>query len=495
MNKKTFHLIVVLVFLLCGSVFSQGAQIDVAVDFPTDSAEINLENVVNPYDWNMTTKPEEFVILSMDGINIPVRIKTEEFILTGPKVGVFRFYNGKVASVTRIQQNQINSKPICVPPRCQQNYRPKYRPTLFVTIGGFSLERSGVAEWQNLLDSKLMALSASLPYKHFAVDWESNKQIGSQVDDTAEAIKQFLSGQDDLWNVVMIGYSRGGIFAHNLSGRLASEGNIKNLHVALLDPTAVPIFGDLYPTQNNLGISGYLKFDGLPFSYVSASTVSDKMISGYNNYGLAGHQVIYCVSCSNNSSHTKYAYDWVMNDFEQFGSQLLDVSDKDIYILSEPSGMEVLTISVSDIDVQLDATCSEGEQASCTLNGSITLGPLTTVSLRNVVSKTGIDVSVAAGIASAAAIVRRDQITLEQSDITSAQSVIVSNEGLQSEHDILFGSGEIRTKVDKYGGSVRVAVGGFNIFNESIGPLDAIIPGASKVKSSIEDLSDPLDLW
>ncbi|ARU28976.1 hypothetical protein [Cellvibrio sp. PSBB006] len=495
MSKKNFYSVVVLMFMLCGSAFSQGAQIDVAVDFSADTAEISLDNVVSPHEWSMSTKPEEFVILSMDGINIPVRIKTEEFILTGPKVGVFRFYNGKVSSVTRIQQNQIAPKTICTPPRCYHHSRPTHRPTLFVTIGGFSLERSGVAEWQNLFDSKLMALSANLPYKHFAVDWESSKQIGSQTVDVAEAIKQFISGQNDLWNVVLIGYSRGGIFAHDLSSRLAGVGNIKNLHVALLDPTAVPIFGDLYPTQNNLDMSGYLKFDGLPFSYVSASTVSDKTISGYNNYGLGEHKIVYCASCSNNSSHTKYAYDWVVNDFEQFSSQLLDINDKGSYILSEPSGMEVLTVSVSDIEVQLDASCTGGEEASCTLNGSITLGPLTTVSLRNVVSKTGIDVSVATGIASAAAIVRRDQIAIEQSDITSAQSVIVSSEGLQTEHDILFGSGEIRTKVDKYGGSVRIAVGGFNIFNESIGPLDAIIPGASKVKSLIEDLSDPFDFW
>lgn len=487
--KFSKSIIFLLSVFFAGQGFSQEEQVDVSVGFPVNNAEVRLEIAEAPYDWAMSNTPPKIIILSAGDIDIPIQISTGEFLLSDVNAGVFKFYDGKLSSITR---NKINTITPTAAPTCPQpcTINTKYRPTLFVSIQGLDIDTESVDAWQNALDLKLMAMSNQLHYKHFAIDWQATRQILPQAIDAADAIKYFLSAQDYQWNVVLIGHSRGGIFAHELSKLLIGNSKIKKLHAVLLDPTAAPLVSDLYPTEKASGVLGYLKYDGQTFSGVQAGTVADQPILGYNNYGIGNNLAVYCNSCSAAESHSRYASDWLANAsaFNEVKVQILNASDMGSFVYKEASGMDILVLKTSDINVALTSQCTDGDAASCAVNGSLTLGPATTVSIYNMISLSGVDASVATAVASATAVIRQDQITIEQTDLFQSQSISVTGSGLNVYNSILFGNGSIKSKVDKTGGSISINVGDYNIPVESIGPLDAIIPGSSHVKSSLKKI-------
>lgn len=492
MLMKNFKIVVFLWFtLIVNHVHSQDAQVDVVVDFPTiqNNAKVKLESGVSPYNWIMSSTPPKIILISSGDVDIPIQVSTGEFILSDSNAGVFKFYDGKISSATINTVNKITAipQPNCSP-QCPSN--TKYRPTLFVSIQGLDIDTESIDQWQSDLDLTLMKMVNSLHYRHIAIDWQATRQILPQAIDAADAIKLFLSTQDYPWNVVLIGHSRGGIFAHELSKLLTGNGNIKNLHVMLLDPTAAPLVGDLYPIEKAPGAFGYLKFDGQIFSYLQAGTVADRTILGYDNYGAGGNQKVFCPGCNPDDSHKRYAADWLVstNGFNEVKSSILKSTDMGVFSYKEESGMEILTLTTSDFNVALTSECTDADAGSCSVNGTLTLGPATSVSLYNMISFDGVDVSVATAAASASAVIRRDQIAIEQTDLFTSNSVSVTSAGLTTNNRILFGNGDVKTKIDKSGGSVRINVGGHNIVDESIGPLDSIIPGTSHIKSELKKL-------
>lgn len=496
MLMKTFKTVVCLLLtFIVGQAYSQDEQVDVVVDFPTiqNNAQAKLEPGASPYNWEMSSTPPKIILISSGDLDIPIQVSTGEFILSDSNAGVFKFYDGKISSATINTVNKITAvpQPNCSP-HCPSN--TKYRPTLFVSIQGLDIDTESIDQWQSDLDLTLMRMVSSLHYRHIAIDWQATRQILPQAIDAADAIKLFLSTQDYPWNVVLIGHSRGGIFAHELSKLLAGNDNIKNLHVMLLDPTAAPLVGDLYPTEKAPGVFGYLKFDGQIFSYLQAGTVADRTILGYDNYGVGDNQKVFCPGCNPDDSHKRYAADWLadVNGFNQVKSRILKPTDTGFFSYKEESGMEILTLTTSDFNVALTSVCTDTdtdtETGSCSVNGTLTLGPGTSVSLYNMISLDGVDVSVATAAASASAVIRRDQIAIEQTDLFTSNSVRVTSSGLATNNRILFGNGDVKTKIDKSGGSVRINVGGHNIVDESIGPLDAIVPGANHVKSELKKL-------
>ncbi|RYZ96350.1 MAG: hypothetical protein EOO68_16975, partial [Moraxellaceae bacterium] len=448
--------------------------VDTSVRFPSNAAETQLNVDGTPQNWLISSTPPKFTLISIGDINVPIKISTGEFIISDAQAGIFKFYDGKVSSVTPTTVNTVTRKPNCYTNMCNplaDAQAPKYRPTLFVSIKGFSLN-SGVEDWQTeILDPKLIMLADKLHYKHFALDWDASRQILSQAIDMADYLSVFLANQDYAWNVVLIGHSRGGIFAHELSKLLAGNNKIKNLHAILLDPTTAPMFGDIYPTQKPSDVSGYLKYDGRSFVGITFGTVSDRQISGYNNYGQNNFLTNFRSNESDEISHNNYAQDWVNNSFTQLLPNILHTNDMGSFKEKVSTGYETITLRTEDIENTLSTICNSDE-TSCTLNGQITLGQGTTVSISNMVSKNGLDASIATAAGSATAIIRRDQIRVEQSTLIDSQSIIVNNAGISSSFNVGYGNDGVQARIGKDGGSISITIGGKNIPLESLGPLE-----------------------
>ncbi len=406
---------------------------------------------------------------------------SSEYKLSSPTLGVVRINNGQVSSATRTPLDVLTTPS---PTRA-------IRPTLFISIPGanFSAPYHGTTPWQTQLSSKLSTLINTSQYKHFMVDWESLKPMQGQVNDVSDAVKEFLRTKQYAWDVVIVGHSRGGVFAHELAKRLAGYSKISKLHSLLLDPTAATSFGDVYPTQAASGSFGYLKYDGLPFSaYGTFTTFSDQLILGYTNYGLNNFQALLTSSGDPQVSHENYPYDWLQRtDVQGFGTALTNVlATKDngsgSFVVDGDSGNDVVVAtSQATIGVDLDAQCVG---PACTFQGTLTVGPLGTVTLSGMVATQGVDAAVSTAFASASAVLRRDQIMLMSTDLFSfsSQSQRINLSGITVNNTILNGYVTISNQLSLTQVNVSVKIGNINVPVVSHTPLDVIIPGASVIK-------------
>ncbi len=183
--------------------------------------------------------------------------------------------------------------------------------TLYISLCGFQVEATisgdGLCDWQKDLNTKAINHSNSQNYrfKHFRVDWDTHRKNRNQVADLAEMVEDFLSDRIDDWDVVIVGHSRGGIFAHELSTKLAGKSHIDNLHIYLLDPTAATVLHDIYtrdqPKSHSSGTAS-LYYDNEEFIDIedagvlgdcALGTVSDRTIQGYASKVLDyGHAML-----------------------------------------------------------------------------------------------------------------------------------------------------------------------------------------------------------
>jgi pimeloyl-ACP methyl ester carboxylesterase len=167
----------------------------------------------------------DLVLIYNDGLSIPIEIMAPTLELTHEEFGVFSVSGGAMRSVSGI--------PVTGASLQVDTYNN--RPTLFVSIGGakgldvetgnIDLRKGdGIGDWQRRegttrdLTSKIInAVGADHQYAYMFVDWYSSRQIRPQVKDLARYIKQFLGKRAQKWDVAVVGHSRGGILAHELS--------------------------------------------------------------------------------------------------------------------------------------------------------------------------------------------------------------------------------------------------------------------------------------
>ncbi len=404
---------------------------------------------VNDGEW-LIDYQHEIVLISNDGLNIPVETKEPTLELTHNNLGVFSFSNGMMRSVTGVPVAGVATidPATNAPVQVFDN-----RPTLFISIGGAKGLANdvggirlgeGLASWQRTEATDdidfgqriIEGVDEDHQYAYMFVDWYSSRQSRPQVNDLARYVKQFLSNRKNIWDVAIVGHSRGGVLAHELSKKIVANDKINNLHTLLLDPTAAPLWGDAFPaykaTSNKtshyaVNISDDQNFiDSLG---VGLTTVSDGNISGFQN------------TIMENTTHRKIPTDWLKNGVQAWMQNIIALKagaggtfplEQDIV---DGNIIEVTIKIDHDINLDGDITINEDE---IEILGVVEVGPL---SASQYISINGNGAVVTANvlIASAAASLNEDSAKIHASTGSEGYGVSLQNKTLTVENTIFYG--------------------------------------------------------
>ena len=344
-------------------------------------------------------------------------------------------------------------------------------PTLVVTIPGYNGDAllvgagNGRAGFQSDVYNEVLrrytnsddgcSIISNSYVEVWSVDWDSARDNGRQVRKLVDRISAFLEKQSVSWDVVVIGYSRGGIFEHDL----VSEINpylYGNIFLALLDPTAALTWQDDFPRKKSPNIPNNFSsnlYDGEAFlGYgFSAHTVSDKNISNYD--------VNKAVDYSN--SHMTFADDWVDNsgiygmesffdyvDSVKFSTPMNGVASKgysscfgDDYNLMSPGDTCSLVVRItSPQSLRLDGSfvfSNGGFESSMNVSiGGFQVGYI------NVMNSEGVEQSISTPVAASSFIISRERASLSYSGFISSVDLSLSSEdGITIDNSILFTGG------------------------------------------------------
>lgn len=371
------------------------------------------------------------------------------------------------------------------------------RPTLFISLCGFELgsasdiadpNGSGGCNWQGELDVQLLKIP-DYQYKHFAVDWDTHASNRTQVDDLADVVKDFLQARQYAWDVVVVGHSRGGIFAHDLTRELVGNSKITNLHTFLLDPTTAPILGDFYPTYKYEAYPtihyGSLLYDGDLFADVSSlGTESDRDIPGYTNYGRYDYLF-------SGTTHGEFPWDWIggtgVQGLNHALADILAVKTPGVFNLDGTTGMEVIRISRPDnFSFEGDIDFSNG---NVRVWGELTVGGVPTT-IDASFGADGIQVGGAVGLVGATQLViTKDRFVISESRFLTSYYVSIGGGELSATFDISVLRSDITANSDEVYWELQVGNGTIS----GTVPTDLIFPGASLYADAYDYVGDALE--
>lgn len=316
--------------------------------------------------------------------------------------------------------------------------------------------------WQTILDTRIRhyALASDSQYAHFIVEWQSDESNRNQVKDLARTINDFLEDKKYKWDVVITGFSRGGIFAHDVSKRLADNDKVQNLQTVLLDPTAASPFNDIYPSS---GVSvkngkhiGYVYYDNKDFlsdlDTLNLRTISDKKIPGYTNNGRNDFY-------KSVSDHEAIRDKWVdpiqsILDFSTVWNDLLNLKTASGYSADGNSGTVVVTIKQSSVYVDLDFSVESGQ---VTVSGELNLGKAGTAGIHYQGSLDSFEVQSNTVLNSAYLSIDKDRAEVAASIGVTDINSSLSSSGFEHSYETL-GIFETNTEVSLTGfkGDVRI---------------------------------------
>lgn len=373
-----------------GLVKTVNAQVSVT---DNSASTVTFTDAPSTKPWVMSAE-HTVVTMPVSDMIIPVKTNKSTIVLTHQDLGRFVLSDGVMKSVTRtpVVVTAVNST---------GSY--SFRPTLFVTLPGFNFHPY-VTRWQHdavipnvqvAIDSVSSATSVrNSQYVHFEVNWDSDETIIGQLDDLAHVVNGFLQSRAYAWDVVIMGHSRGGIFAHQLAEKIRGHKNIHNMHTFLLDPTAALFLTDRYPSTNFSSARAFnsLFYDNWSFSYVDLITSSDTKIPGYTNYGLGEADYIRRYR-PEKDSHADFANDWVADTNLGLERALNDIWKNKIagsFASDGESRWEMVTIRRADIAFTgIGVNC---EADNCTIDGALVLGPITS-SINIMVGRDGVAIA------------------------------------------------------------------------------------------------------
>ncbi len=448
------RVIAVLMLLICAS---------------TQAADIS----VNDGEW-LIDYEHDIVLISNDGLNIPIETKKPTLELTHDELGVFSFSNGMMGSVTGVPVAGVSWKE----PETDSTAEVfDNRPTLFISIGGAKglgndvgglRLGEGLSPWQitvneddiDFAERIVEEVNGNHQFAYMFVDWYSSRQSRPQIKDLARYVEQFLSKRQNTWDVAIVGHSRGGILAHELSKEIVANEKINNLHTLLLDPTAAPLWGDSFPAYKAssnktnhyaINISDDKKFiDSLG---IGLTTVSDENISGYQNTSMA------------NTNHNDITSDWLNSGVQAWIQNIISLKTNtgDAFPLEldiVDGNLIEVTIKIDhDIYLDGDVTINEDE---IEIWGVVEVGPL---SASQYISVNGDGAVVAANIliASAAASLNEDSAKIHASTGSEGYGASLQNKTLTVENTTYFGLAGTSFSVGEDGLDISV-----NILTEDI---------------------------
>lgn len=447
---------------------------DLAVWEPVPSTVVSSANIVQ-------AQLSHFSLYAL-ALEVPAKIANESWTaeaagnivtLVNEQYGRITFSDGTVRAVTKTPVTTVT-------PSVGQYSK---RPTLFISLCGFELNSasdlsdpngSGGCNWQGELDVQLLKI-ADYQYKHFAVDWDTHASNKTQVGDLADVVRDFLRARQYAWDVVVVGHSRGGIFAHDLTRELVGNNKISNLHTFLLDPTAAPILADAYPRYKYDASPtihyGSLLYDGDLFADVSSlGTESDRDIPGYTNYGRRDYLF-------SGTTHGEIPWDWLgatgVQGLDHALADILAVKDSGAYDLDGTTGMEIIRISrPDDFSFEGDIEFSNG---NFRIWGELTVGGVPTT-IDASFGDDGIQVGGAVGLVGATQLViTQDRFVTSQSQFLTSYYVSIGGGEITATVDISVLRSDITANSDEVYWELQVG-------NESISgtvPTDLLFPGAS----------------
>jgi pimeloyl-ACP methyl ester carboxylesterase len=388
-------------------------------------------------EWNVETE-HEIVLIHNDGLPIPIQTVEPRIVLEHDSGSVFSFTDEGMSSAT-LNKSVAFTTPSGVPPTFSK------RPTLFITIPGFNGFQGGnfnkgedTQPWQHNVDSVINATVTQYQYKHLAVDWQSTRSNRTQVRDVASLVKNYLKNKTYKWDVVVIGHSRGGVFAHELSKKLVNMSKVNSVHSTLLDPTAsTAAHGDHYPRRRVRGSNDYygtLLYNGTPFddkyTQMKVGTVSDENIPGYNNYGRNDFRRSF--------KHGDFPYAWISDSSAGLNRLLDDVLAKKSngsYLLEEGyGGMDVIKVRTPE-DIYLSGEIDIGKD-HVEIAAQLQLGP-SVAHARIYADGNGVEASAGVIIAAAQVGITKDKAYFESNNLISSYSASLDRDKIAVEVNVV----------------------------------------------------------
>lgn len=424
--------------------------------------------VVNDGEWEINYQ-HELVMLANDGIAVPIETVAPTFNVTHNKYGAFSISRGSMTSATSI--------PVGGASTLQENYNN--RPTLFISIGGakniteglLGLDESGngVHSWQrsdglDLSDIITNTINQNHQFAYMYVDWHSLRQSKPQVKNLAEVVSEFLENRTHVWDVAVVGHSRGGVFAHELSRYLVKNEKISNLHTLLLDPTAAPSWGDSYPsykhTSNKTNHYANNLIDGNKFmKYVTVTTFSDERISGYDHAVMDDtgfeHEEDYKTDHGNITTHwlkRGYAQAWIQKiiNLKQGSGQTYSAETD----LSSNNIRQVTIKFKSELVWDGDMSIS-GDKVE--VSGTLQVGAVS-ASQHLYIDGNGAEVTANVIVASAAAAISEDKASISSSAGTNSYVMSLEDKNISGQQMYFFGSGGISYSVGEDGLNININI-------------------------------------
>lgn len=444
----------------------------------SDSSTTNIKfSDTETGSWNLSYSPNEVIIIPMDGINIPIEINKPKLDLVHSDRGRFSFSGRSMVGLTHtpVLKNAI-----------PQGTTFRFRPTLFVSIPGFNINSQTLDDWQYDLQTVISNLPSednvrNSQYKHYAVKWDSDEWAKKQIESFGEDLNDFLNNRSIPWDVVIIGHSRGAIFAHELAEEILGNSNIDHLHTILLDPTATIGFGgvnDFYPLYKRECSScsnhyGSLFYDGYYFAWATEfTTVGDNKISGYNNYGRGITDHLFDAGPID-TSHQQFGEKWVADT-----AQGLERAVGDIWAKKDPGtfypdpvgeAFVVVAIFQDDIYGEFNVEIANG---NLYIDGALIVGPVG-AQVNLLAGKEGLEASLVVLVAAAQIKIRDGHIAASANVALANASADISQDGgnlqisvLGSGGDIVVGSGDVTVSGDVGGSngvSVEIGTSGANV--------------------------------
>lgn len=139
------------------------------------------------------------------------------------------------------------------------------RPTLVVLTQGAHIGETAYKTyaWQKHVAfeaTKILDAADSQTHVMY-VQWDSMSPNTDATSQVAGRIEKFLAARANRWDVLMVGHSRGAIFNHEMSSRLADHDKVVHLQHIMIDPTASISMGDNYPQTVDRDVDRAVVYD------------------------------------------------------------------------------------------------------------------------------------------------------------------------------------------------------------------------------------------
>lgn len=483
-------------------------QSSLTLAFPYEDLPDYEKNSANLWKGSYS---HEIVPISNGDILIPVQTLAPTYTLSNPTEGVFDISTGGVSSVTRHPEELAFT--IC---DRKDTFQYRGRPTLIVSIVGWAGQAPGqapeLAGWQESLKHKINDLRSSQctdmatanlqsQIKYMKVNWHSANSNKRQVKALATFISRWLSIKENSWDIVLVGHSRGGIFAHDLSEKLKNVSKINSLHTVLLDPTSSSSVSDTYPSQlhksSKFSNYGYFVYDN---KGMIKGSKFDSTFGAFGDREIKGYET----QLFSNSNHEEIPNDWIASSkFSDFIAHVQTIKDnQNTYLRDGPNVDEILVIRVN----QSYADFSIGiENGNLIVDGEVVLTPGLSAYSNTSIGQDGVFLNQGASVLvvhySVQTVITKDHVYLAaNSTVANGVISISGSDGVYTSVNVLGVTGA-DISLNSSGFESNIVIGGTEIdiittpsVSDFVNELDDIgnIPGYSELRDVVSDLGDDI---